>query len=91
MALSSTSSSQMTCALMGLQPVILESQNPMNAVDGATIERRIRNNRPDDENGRKPYDLFHGQLRGQCQIADGGSEKARRLAASHHSVVEREA
>jgi hypothetical protein len=81
----------MTCSLMGLQPVILELQNPMNAVDGATIERRIRNNRPDDENGRKPYDLFHGQLRGQCQIADGGSEKARRLAASHHSVVEREA
>jgi hypothetical protein len=42
----------MTCALMGLQPVILESQNAMNAVDGATIERRIRINRPDDESAR---------------------------------------
>src|ERR1700730_8645541 len=52
MALSQTSSSQMTCALMGLQPVILESQTAMNAVDGATIERRIRINRPDDENTR---------------------------------------
>jgi hypothetical protein len=35
-----------------LQPGILESQNAMNAVDGATIERRIRINRPDDENTR---------------------------------------
>src|SRR5476651_2234900 len=33
-------------------PVILESQNDMSAVDGATIERRIRINRPDDENTR---------------------------------------
>ena len=32
-----------------------------------------------------------GPLRGQCQIADGCCEKARRLAAGHHSVVEREA
>ena len=31
-------------------PVILESQNAMNAADGATTERRIRINRPDDEN-----------------------------------------
>jgi hypothetical protein len=30
------------CAHMGLQPVILESQTAMNAVDGVTIERRIR-------------------------------------------------
>src|SRR5450631_1950588 len=52
MALSQTSSSRMTFALMGLQPVILESLNAMNAVDGATIERRIRINRPDDENAR---------------------------------------
>jgi len=29
--------SQMTSDLMGLRPVILESQNAMNAVDGATI------------------------------------------------------
>ena len=35
-----------------LQPGILESQNAMTAVDGATIERRIRINRPDDENTR---------------------------------------
>ena len=37
---------------MELQPVILELLNAMNAVDGATIERRIRINRPDDENTR---------------------------------------
>jgi len=47
-----TSSSQMISDLMELQPVILESLNAMNAVDGATIERRIRINRPDDENAR---------------------------------------
>jgi hypothetical protein len=52
MALSPTSWSQMTSDLMLLQPGILESQNAMNAVDGATIERRIRINRPDDENTR---------------------------------------
>src|SRR5450631_4686062 len=52
MALSQTSSSQMICVLTGLRQVILESQSVMNAVDGATIERRIRINRPDDENTR---------------------------------------
>src|SRR3984893_17589696 len=31
-------------------PVILESQDDMNVVDGATTEPRIRINRPDDEN-----------------------------------------
>jgi hypothetical protein len=36
----------------GLQPVILESQTAMNAVDGATIERRIRINRPDEGSAR---------------------------------------
>src|ERR1700730_6252108 len=41
MALSQTNSSRMICAHMGLQPVILESQTAMNAVDGVTIERRI--------------------------------------------------
>src|ERR1700732_3470398 len=46
MALSQTSSSQMTCVLTGLQQVILESQSVMNAVDGATIERRIRISQP---------------------------------------------
>ena len=39
-------------ALMGLQPVILASQNAMSAVDGATIERRIPINRPDEGRGR---------------------------------------
>src|ERR1700730_7134237 len=52
MASSQTSSSQMTCALTGLQPVISESRTAMNAVDGATIERRIRINRPDEGKGR---------------------------------------
>src|ERR1019366_9267454 len=52
MALSPTSSSRMTSDLMGLQPVSFDSLNAMNAVDGATIERRIRINRPDDENTR---------------------------------------
>jgi hypothetical protein len=32
----------MICGLTGLQQVILESQSVMNAVDDATIERRIR-------------------------------------------------
>ena len=52
LALSPTSSSQMISDLMELQPVILESLNAMNAAYGATIERRIRINRPDDENTR---------------------------------------
>jgi hypothetical protein len=34
------------------QPMNLESQNAMSAVDGATIERRIRISQPDDENTR---------------------------------------
>src|SRR5208282_4681123 len=34
------------------QPMILESQNALSAVDGATIERRIRVSLPDDENAR---------------------------------------
>ena len=33
-------------------PVILELRDAMNAVDGATIERRIRINRPDEGKGR---------------------------------------
>src|SRR5208283_2704693 len=52
MALSQTRLSRMTCALMEPQPVIVESQNAMNAVDGAKIERRIRINRPDEGRGR---------------------------------------
>ena len=35
-------------------PVILESQDDMSVVDGATIEPRIRINRPDAENTRCP-------------------------------------
>jgi hypothetical protein len=52
MAFSQTNSSRMICAHMGLQPVILESQSAMNAVDGVTIERRIRISRPDEGRGR---------------------------------------
>jgi hypothetical protein len=37
---------------MLLQPVILGSQNAMSAVDGATIELRIRTSRPDEGRGR---------------------------------------
>jgi hypothetical protein len=37
---------------MLLQPVILGSQNAMNAVDGATIELRIRISRPGEGRGR---------------------------------------
>jgi len=37
---------------MGLQPVSLDSPNAMSVVDGATIERRIRISRPDEERGR---------------------------------------
>src|SRR5580704_6628736 len=51
-ALSQTSSSQMICDLTVQRRGNLGSQNAMNAVDGATIERRIRINRPDDENTR---------------------------------------
>jgi len=37
---------------MLLQPVILGSQNAMNAVDGATIERRIRISQLDEGSAR---------------------------------------
>ena len=37
---------------MALQPVILGSQSAMSAVDGATIERRIRISQPDEGRGR---------------------------------------
>src|SRR5271163_318303 len=52
MASSQKRSSQMTCALMALQPAILGSQDAMNAVDGATIEQRIRISQPDEGRGR---------------------------------------
>jgi hypothetical protein len=47
---------------LGLQPVISGSQNAMNVVDGATIEPRIRINRPDDENTRCKVSSAPGQL-----------------------------
>src|SRR5580693_1859254 len=37
-------------------PVILESQDDMSVVNGATIEPRIRINRPDDENTTRIQD-----------------------------------
>src|SRR5208282_986780 len=52
MALSQTSLSHMISDLMLLQPVILGSQNVMNAVDGATIERRIRISQLDEGSAR---------------------------------------
>ena len=50
--MSRTRSLQMTCALMALQPAISGSQDAMNAVDGATIEQRIRISQPDEGRGR---------------------------------------
>ena len=50
--MSQTSSSQMISDLMGLQPVHLESQDATNAVDGATIERRIRISQLDEGSAR---------------------------------------
>src|SRR5271163_1717726 len=50
MALSQKRSSQMTCALMALQPAISGSPDAMNVVAGATIEQRI--SQPDEERGR---------------------------------------
>jgi hypothetical protein len=41
--------------------VILESQDDMSVVDGATIEPRIRINRPDDENTRCRVSSVRGQ------------------------------
>jgi transposase-like protein len=41
--------------------VILESQDDMSVVDGATIEPRIRINRPDDENTRCRVSSARGQ------------------------------
>jgi len=40
---------------MLLQPVILGSQNAMNAADGATIERRIRISPPDEGRRRQGF------------------------------------
>ena len=43
---------RMTCVLMGLQPVSLDLPNVMNAVDGATTERRIRISQLDEGSAR---------------------------------------
>jgi putative transposase len=50
MASSQTSSSQITCGPMGPLPMISGSRTAMSVVDGETTGRRIRINRPDDEN-----------------------------------------
>src|SRR3977135_382423 len=42
-------------------PVILESQDDMSVVNGATTEPRIRINRPDDENTRCRVSSARGQ------------------------------
>src|ERR1700730_16793258 len=49
-------------------PVILESQDDMNVVNGATIERRTRINRPDDENTRCSVSNVRGQPKDFSQL-----------------------
>ena len=49
-------------------PVILESQDDMSVVDGATIEPRIRINRPDDENTRRRVSSVRGQPKDFSQL-----------------------
>ena len=49
-------------------PVILESQDDMSVVDGATIEPRIRINRPDDENPRCRVSSARGQPKDFSQL-----------------------
>src|ERR1700738_4864733 len=49
-------------------PVILESQDDMSVVDGATIEPRIRINRPDDENTRCRGSSVRGQPKDFSQL-----------------------
>ena len=49
-------------------PVILESQDDMRVVDGATIEPRIRINRPDDENTRCRVSSARGQPKDFSQL-----------------------
>src|SRR5664279_3111311 len=68
MALSQTSSSQMTSDLMLPQPMISGSRIATSVVDGATIERRIRINRPDNENARCKVSRAPGQRKdfSQC-------------------------
>jgi hypothetical protein len=49
-------------------PVILESQDDMSVVDGATIEPRIRINLPDDENTRCWVSSARGQPKDFSQL-----------------------
>src|ERR1700737_2373272 len=49
-------------------PVILESQDDISVVDGATIEPRIRINRPDDENTRCRVSSARGQPKDFSQL-----------------------
>ena len=49
-------------------PVILESQDDMNVVDGATIEPRIRINRPVDESAKCKVSRAPGQPKDFSQL-----------------------
>src|SRR6202023_4303526 len=49
-------------------PVILESQDDMSVVNGATIEPRTRINRPDDENARCRVSSVLGQPKDFSQL-----------------------
>jgi hypothetical protein len=49
-------------------PVILESQDDMSVVNGATIEPRIRINRPDGENTRCRVSSARGQPKDFSQL-----------------------
>src|ERR1700730_15936585 len=68
MALSQTSSSRTISNLMRQQPVNLVSQDNMSVVGGATIERRTRINRPDDENTRCSVSNVRGQPKDFSQL-----------------------
>src|SRR6202035_4892431 len=68
MALSQTSSSRTISNLMRQQPVNLVSQDDMSVVAGATIERRTRINRPDDENTRCSVSNVRGQPKDFSQL-----------------------
>ncbi len=68
MDLSQTSWSRTIRGLMLPLPVILESQDDMSVVDGATIEPRIRINRPDDENTRCRVSSVRGQPKDFSQL-----------------------
>src|ERR1700731_1850047 len=68
MALSQTSSSRTISNLMRQQPVNLASQDDMSVVGGATIERRTRINRPDDENTRCSVSNVRGQPKDFSQL-----------------------